>query len=88
LWPGIVPSLAKSFSLKSVEFHIKAELDWNNAAIIVAGDGETDLSLFERATISFSPDTSPISVKSRADETISVERAGLLTPILERVFND
>lgn len=67
---------------------LQAELGWNDAPTFVAGDGETDLSLFEHATIAFCPDTSPTSVKSRADEVINVKQVGILTPILEQISRD
>lgn len=53
--------------------------------IVVAGDGENDLSLFSVADMSFCPKESVTAVKEKADSTINVAQTGLLAPMLAHV---
>lgn len=50
--------------------------------LVVAGDGENDLPLFDLANLSFAPEDSPAAIKARADHVIDVREDGLFTPIL------
>lgn len=61
------------------------ELGLARTNVIAAGDGENDLPLFDLATLSFSPDTSPAAIRARADYVINVRESGLLAPILETI---
>ena len=58
------------------------------AEVVVAGDGENDLALFEMATLRFAPRDSPPAVRSRADRLLDVQKEGLLAPILREIGSD
>jgi hypothetical protein len=53
--------------------------------LVVAGDGENDLALFEMATLRFAPLDSPPAIRARADRVLDVREEGLLAPILEEI---
>ena len=53
--------------------------------VVVAGDGENDLALFEMATLRFAPADSPPAIRARADRILDVREAGLLAPILREI---
>lgn len=53
--------------------------------VVVAGDGENDLPLFELADMSFAPGDSPPAIRDRADHVIDVKENGLLAPILREI---
>ena len=53
--------------------------------VVVAGDGENDLALFEMATLRFAPADSPPAIRARADRVLDVRKEGLLAPILREV---
>jgi HAD superfamily hydrolase (TIGR01484 family) len=55
------------------------------AKLVVAGDGENDLPLFDLADLSFAPEDSPASIKARADHVFDVREGGLLAPILRMI---
>ena len=52
---------------------------------MVAGDGENDLALFDLATLSVAPASSPPAIRARADRILDVREEGLLTPILREI---
>ncbi|MGB6422661.1 MAG: HAD family hydrolase, partial [Anaerolineales bacterium] len=52
--------------------------------LFVAGDGENDLPLFDKAQYSFAPANSPEPVREHADDIVDTSISGLLTPILEK----
>jgi HAD superfamily hydrolase (TIGR01484 family) len=53
--------------------------------LVVAGDGENDLPLFDLADLSFAPKDSPAAIKARADHVLDVREGGLLAPILRTI---
>ena len=53
--------------------------------LVVAGDGENDLPLFDLADLSFAPEDSPAAIKARANHVVNVSENGLLAPILRIV---
>jgi HAD superfamily hydrolase (TIGR01484 family) len=53
--------------------------------VVVAGDGENDLALFEMATLRFAPADSPPAIRARADRILDVREEGLLAPILREI---
>jgi HAD superfamily hydrolase (TIGR01484 family) len=53
--------------------------------LVVAGDGENDLPLFDLADLSFAPEDSPDAIKARANHVLDVRKEGLLAPILGTV---
>ena len=53
--------------------------------VAVAGDGENDLALFDQATLSFAPESSPPIIQNRADLVIDLSKEGLLAPILREI---
>ncbi len=53
--------------------------------LVVAGDGENDLPLFDLADLSFAPEDSPDAIKARSDRVLDVRKEGLLAPILHAV---
>ncbi len=53
--------------------------------VVVAGDGENDLALFDMATLRFAPVSSPPAIRARADRVLDVRKEGLLAPILEEI---
>lgn len=55
------------------------------ASLLVAGDGENDLSLFDLADVSFAPADSPEKIRGHADHVLDVGREGLLAPMLRAV---
>ena len=57
-------------------------LEVDHTELVVAGDGDNDLPLFDHATASFAPHSSPKKVQSRADYVIDVDEVGIFTPIL------
>lgn len=59
------------------------DLGLGRAHVLAAGDGENDLPMFDLATLTFSPDTSPRGIRARADHVINVRETGLLAPILQ-----
>ncbi len=50
--------------------------------LVVAGDGENDLPLFDLADLSFAPEDSPDAISAHADHVLDVPKEGLLAPIL------
>jgi HAD superfamily hydrolase (TIGR01484 family) len=60
-------------------------LKLTGAKIIAAGDGENDLPLFDVASLSFVPDSSPPAICARADQLINLRESGLLAPILQQI---
>ncbi len=57
----------------------------NELPIIVAGDAENDLALFDIGDISYAPSTALPAIRDRANHIIQVEEEGLLTPILKHI---
>lgn len=55
------------------------------ARLVVAGDGENDLPLFDLADLSFAPEDSPAAIKARADHVVDVSENGLLEPVFRIV---
>jgi Cof subfamily protein (haloacid dehalogenase superfamily) len=55
-----------------------------SAKLLVVGDGENDLSLFDVADVSFCPVGSVTAVTDKADILINVKQSGLLAPILQK----
>ncbi len=55
------------------------------AEVVVVGDGENDLALFDQATLSFAPRSSPPAIQARADRVLDLQKEGLLTPILREI---
>lgn len=55
------------------------------AEVVVVGDGENDLALFDQATLSFAPESSPPAIQARADRVLDLSKEGLLTPILREI---
>ena len=53
--------------------------------IVAVGDGENDLALFEQATLSFAPESSPPAIQARADLVLDLTKEGLLAPILKEL---
>jgi len=53
-----------------------------DAPVYAAGDGGNDLPLFEIASRSFTPSTSPADLRSRVDQVIDWNESGLLAPML------
>lgn len=53
--------------------------------LVVAGDGENDLPLFDLADLSFAPEDSPAAIKACANHILDVQKEGLLAPILHAV---
>lgn len=53
--------------------------------IVAVGDGENDLALFEQATLSFAPQSSPPAIQAHADRILDLNKEGLLTPILREI---
>jgi len=67
---------------------LAALLDYTGHApreVVVAGDGENDLALFEMATLRFAPADSPPAIRARADRILDVREEGLLAPILREI---
>ncbi len=56
------------------------------AEVVVVGDGENDLALFDMATLSFAPESSPPAIRARADHVFDVQDEGLLAPILREIY--
>ena len=56
-----------------------------DSRVVVVGDGENDLALFDRADLSFAPESSPPAIQARADRVIDSGEEGLLTPILREI---
>lgn len=57
----------------------------DGAEVIVVGDGENDLALFDQATLSFAPRSSPPAIQARADRVLDLKKEGLLTPLLREI---
>lgn len=53
--------------------------------IVAVGDGENDLALFDMATLSFAPQSSPPAIQARADLVLDLDKEGLLAPILREI---
>lgn len=62
-------------------------LNMADLLIFTAGDGENDLALFSMSRASFSPATSPKTIRDRADYVIDASQNGILKPIIEIVEN-
>lgn len=56
-----------------------------DAEVVVVGDGENDLALFDQADLSFAPHDSPPAIQARADHVLDLSEEGLLTPILREI---
>lgn len=61
-------------------------LGWQDARLVVAGDGENDACMFAVADHSFAPITGRDMIREMADSVIDTRPAGLLAPILERIL--
>ena len=59
--------------------------EYGDLEIVVAGDGENDLALFDLATLKFAPLSSPPAIQARADRVIDLDEEGLLAPILREI---
>jgi Cof subfamily protein (haloacid dehalogenase superfamily) len=57
----------------------------HDTEVVVAGDGENDLALFDLATLSFAPESSPPAIQARADHVLDLREEGLLAPILREI---
>jgi hydroxymethylpyrimidine pyrophosphatase-like HAD family hydrolase len=90
--------LERAYSLPTVLEYTRAGIDkgrglsilldstpHSDARVVVAGDGENDLPLFDLADVSFAPEDSPVSITDRADHVIDVKENGLLAPILREI---
>lgn len=64
---------------------LDASPEYAGAEVVVAGDGENDLSLFDLADLSFAPEDSPPAIRARADRVLDIRERGLLTPILQEI---
>ncbi|HET7480052.1 MAG TPA: HAD family hydrolase [Rubrobacteraceae bacterium] len=53
--------------------------------VVAVGDGENDLTLFDLATLSFAPESSPPAIRARADRVLDMAEEGLLAPILREI---
>lgn len=53
--------------------------------VVAVGDGENDLALFDLATLSFAPESSPPAIRTRADRVLDMREEGLLAPILREI---
>lgn len=62
-----------------------AMLGWQDARLVVAGDGENDVCMFAVADQSFAPVTGHEVIRKMADSLIDPRRSGLLAPILEKI---
>jgi hydroxymethylpyrimidine pyrophosphatase-like HAD family hydrolase len=58
------------------------DMGLQTAKIVVAGDGENDISLFNVADMSFCPEDSIEIVKAISNVAINVAQTGLLAPML------
>lgn len=58
---------------------------WVGTEVVVVGDGENDLALFDQADLSFAPGSSPPAIQARADHVLDLRKEGLLTPILREI---
>jgi Cof subfamily protein (haloacid dehalogenase superfamily) len=61
-------------------------LGWQDARLVVAGDGENDACMFSLADLSFAPVTGREAIREMADNVIDPRPNGLLAPILERIW--
>lgn len=68
--------------------NLLSNMGLQSAKIVVAGDGENDVSLFDVADMSFCPENSIEAVKAIAGATINVAQTGLLAPMLSHVGID
>jgi Cof subfamily protein (haloacid dehalogenase superfamily) len=53
--------------------------------VIVAGDGENDISMFPLADISFAPDTAPVWIQEKAGRILSINGTGLFQAIFNAI---
>lgn len=61
-------------------------LGWQDARLIVAGDGENDACMFSVADLSFAPVTGREFIREMADQVIDPGQDGLLAPILAQIL--
>jgi hypothetical protein len=61
-------------------------LGWQDAKLVVAGDGENDVCMFALADRAFAPVTGREMIRGMADSVIDPRPNGLLTPILEKIL--
>jgi len=61
-------------------------LGWQDARLIVAGDGENDACMFSIADLSFAPVTGREFIREMADQVIDPGQNGLLAPILAQIL--
>lgn len=57
----------------------------SGSEVVVVGDGENDLALFDQADLSFAPVSSPPTIQACADRVLDLRKEGLLTPILREI---
>jgi Cof subfamily protein (haloacid dehalogenase superfamily) len=75
------PGVNKGSGLKTLLEVINPQ----KAPIIVAGDGENDISMFPLGDIAFAPDTAPGWIKEKAGRTLSTYNLGLFQAICNEI---
>jgi Cof subfamily protein (haloacid dehalogenase superfamily) len=55
---------------------------WDKSRVFCAGDGENDVEMFRRFPVSFTPHTSPDSIKNQVTHVVDISEHGLLRSIL------
>jgi len=58
---------------------------WNTNRVFCAGDGENDLEMFRRFPISFTPHTTPDTIKRQVSYVVDIRENGLLRSILQLI---
>ncbi len=60
---------------------------WDKKRVYCAGDGDNDLEMFRRFDTSFTPNTSPDSVRQLVTHVIDTRKDGLFSPMLQIISN-
>ena len=72
------PGVSKGAALE----YLAERKGWDTRRVFCAGDGENDVEMFRRFPVSFTPHTSPDSIKSQVSYVVDVSENGLLRSIL------
>jgi len=78
------PGVSKGVALEYLAEHN----GWDKQRVYCAGDGENDLEMFRRFPVSFTPHTSPDTIKGQVTHVVDIQEHGLLRSILNIIEHE
>lgn len=84
--PSLIEMTTTGINKGSVLFALLDAMSITADNVLMAGDGENDLPLFDVADQTFAPASSPTHIREWADVVVDVEKTGILAPMLGSVL--